>query len=210
MLCCQSTRQESALAAYARSLQNREDDVASAMLLPMYTVPVKDLLLMGEIEPHEELKARGILVEFDKSMGNAAFVSHQWVGHAHPDPEFKQMRVLQAALRHIMSDLTRIPLDVVTEMILPRSSGLPTSKLVEKELFIWYDYFSCPQMERADQTPKGCRSELSKAIESIPAYVASSSFFFVLVPVIASDNLQKVFSPSSWARRGWCRLLLRL
>ena len=203
MWCCKSSCEDTALAAYARSLQNKEDDQTSAMLLPMYTVPVKDLLLMGEIEPHEELKAKGILVVFDKSMGNAAFISHQWVGNNHPDPEFKQMQVLQAALRHIMSDLKHIPLDVVTEMVLPGSKDLPTSKLVEKELFIWYDYFSCPQMESAN---KGSRSDLSKAIESIPAYVASCAFFFVLCPVIENENLQKIFSPRSWARRGWCRL----
>ena len=28
---------------------------------------------------------------FEKKLGKAAFVSHQWVGQGHPDPEFKQM-----------------------------------------------------------------------------------------------------------------------
>lgn len=160
---------------------------------------------MAEMEPHEELKAKGLLVVFQRSLGNAAFVSHQWVGHEHPDPEFKQMRVLQAALKYAMSSsLKHIPLDIVTELLLPGAKDMPTSELVEKDLFIWYDYFSCPQLERKPK--EGERSELSKAIESIPAYVAASAFFFVLCPVIENEHLSKVFSPSTWAQRGWCRL----
>ena len=196
----------SALASYARSLRTRCPEAeASPMLLPMYTVPVRDLLDMAEMEPHEELKAKGLLVVFQRSLGNAAFVSHQWVGHEHPDPEFKQMRVLQAALKYAMSSsLKHIPLDIVTELLLPGAKDMPTSELVEKDLFIWYDYFSCPQLERKPK--EGERSELSKAIESIPAYVAASAFFFVLCPVIENEHLSKVFSPSTWAQRGWCRL----
>ncbi|CAL1154025.1 unnamed protein product [Cladocopium goreaui] len=63
------------------------------MLFPMYTVPFGTFLEMTMIEPHEELKARGVLVEFQMNMGNAAFVSHQWVASS-PDPEW-QMKVLQ-------------------------------------------------------------------------------------------------------------------
>lgn len=36
---------------------------------------------------------------FEKKLGWAAFVSHQWIGGAHPDPEFKQMKVLKDSLR---------------------------------------------------------------------------------------------------------------
>ncbi|CAK9113771.1 Serine/threonine-protein phosphatase 6 regulatory ankyrin repeat subunit B (PP6-ARS-B) (Serine/threonine-protein phosphatase 6 regulatory subunit ARS-B) (Ankyrin repeat domain-containing protein 44) [Durusdinium trenchii] len=203
MLCCRSPAPLTPLASYAESLALTEDE-ANPMLLPMYTVPLAALLQMGEIEPHEELKAKGTLVVFDQSLGNAAFVSHQWVGLDHPDPEFKQMRVFQAALRHAMSQLQHIPLDVSSEAVLPSSQTFATSELTSRHLFIWYDYFSCPQLERPSNLSE--RSELSKAIDSIPAYVASSAFFFVLCPVIESEAASKVFSPSSWSQRGWCRL----
>ena len=36
---------------------------------------------------------------FERKLGRAAFVSHQWIGGAHPDPEFKQMQVLKDSLR---------------------------------------------------------------------------------------------------------------
>jgi hypothetical protein len=38
-------------------------------------------------------------VIFEKKLGWAAFVSHQWIGGAHPYPEFKQMKVLKDSLR---------------------------------------------------------------------------------------------------------------
>ena len=38
------------------------------------------VLEMAEVQPHEDLKAQGLLVEFDDSVGNAAFISHQWLG----------------------------------------------------------------------------------------------------------------------------------
>ena len=41
----------------------------------------------------------GSLVIFEKKLGWAAFVSHQWIGGAHPYPEFKQMKVLKDSLR---------------------------------------------------------------------------------------------------------------
>ena len=69
---------------------------------PMYTVPLGTLLDMTQIEPHEDLKARAALVEFQRNMGRAAFVSHQWVTTDHPDPECKQMRILQDALKGMM------------------------------------------------------------------------------------------------------------
>jgi hypothetical protein len=96
----------------------------------MYTVPLGTLLEMTMIEPHEALKARDVLVEFDKNMGNAAFVSHQWVASSHPDPECKQMSVLQDALREMMGNLKSVPVDIVSEAQNPNLKPLPTSKIL--------------------------------------------------------------------------------
>ena len=143
-------------------------------------------------------------------------MSHQWVGDAHPDPEFRQTKVLQDALRpgvdgtywgiskqappppcrHMMSDLQHIRQDIHAEMLMP-NSGLRGSELRSAPLFLWYDYFSCPQIEKKD---------LPKAIDSIPGYIARCAFFFVLAPVIEAPSLSKVFTPSTWADRAWCRV----
>ncbi|OLQ03103.1 Ankyrin repeat and KH domain-containing protein 1 [Symbiodinium microadriaticum] len=133
---------------------------------------------MGEIDPHEVLKEKGLLVEFREPMGKAAFVSHQWVGNQHPDPEFKQMRVLQEALKRMTSDLSHISLDLNSEAMVPGAKPLDTRELRENAIFVWYDYFSCPQLDHQTRRAltKGLahelNSELSKAIDSIPAYIA--------------------------------------
>ncbi|CAE7290291.1 ANKRD50 [Symbiodinium sp. CCMP2456] len=161
----------------------------------MYTVPLKEILQMTVMEPHESLKERGELVSFEKGMGSAAFVSHQWVGENSPDPDFRQMSVLQDAIRCLLSRQKRIYHDIHAEMFL-NASGRCTSALNSKPLFFWYDYFSCPQLE------KNC--DFHKAVDSIPGYIGRCEFFFVLVPVIDNPSLCKVFTPSSWSERGWC------
>ena len=60
------------------------------------------LISMKELVAHETLLANGSLHSFDESEGNAMFVSHQWAGSAHPDPDMEQFSVLQDALRSIM------------------------------------------------------------------------------------------------------------
>ncbi|OLP87173.1 Ankyrin repeat domain-containing protein 17 [Symbiodinium microadriaticum] len=183
-------RSQTPLERFAESLQTpqgQESEEAIPMLFPMYTVPLEELLRMEEVRPHEHLKARGLVVQFDASMGRAAFVSHQWVGGDHPDPQRKQLKVLQEALQHVMGDLTRIPMDVVTEGTAPTSRDLSTREFRQWPLFLWYDYFSCPQLEHVSQSHPSAEgafcSELSKAVDSIP-----------------------VFSPCTWAERGWCRV----
>ncbi|OLQ06469.1 hypothetical protein AK812_SmicGene10211 [Symbiodinium microadriaticum] len=210
MPCCGASPDKSALADYAKLLRNQGDEgspdfTAAPLLFPMYTVPVEALLQMTENEPHEVLKAKGVVVKFNEGMGNAVFVSHQWVGDNHPDPEFKQLRVLQDALRHLLCEMQNVPLDLFTEILVPSSKRLRLKELRSAPLFIWFDYFSCPQL--LGQGPaQGSDSDLSKAINSIPAYVAKCRFFFALCPVVPQVSLSSVFTPMTWAARGWCRV----
>ena len=49
----------------------------------------------------------------------------------------------------MMNNLDLVPLDAYTEAIVPQAKPLHTSALRAKLLWIWYDYFSCPQLEPA-------------------------------------------------------------
>ena len=142
------------------------------MTLPLYTVRLEVLLAMEKLLPHERLMEEDQLVEFTANMGQAAFVSHQWVTPEHPDPEFVQMRVFQEALKSMMSRGKWVHTSFETEVTV-KPPGLDLQVLRSKELFFWYDFFSIPQPQLE---PNSC-SRLSsfnrqgKAIESIPAYV---------------------------------------
>ncbi|CAE7697127.1 unnamed protein product, partial [Symbiodinium sp. CCMP2456] len=178
---------------------------AAPMLFPMYTIPCELLLQMTTIQPHEQLKAKGDVIIFDPKMGKAAFVSHQWTAEDHPDPELKQLQVMKDAFRHLLHDTGIIPLDPVTEAYVPTAKHLSMQEFKSRPLFIWYDYFSCPQLEhRENRSAEG--TDLAKAISSIPAYIAQCSFVFGLCPVLTCQNESGLLSQATWSRRGWCRL----
>lgn len=172
----------------------------------------KAVLQMTTVEPHEVLKLQKLLVEFEPKLGKALFVSHQWVGKRHPDPEFTQFSVLQDALKHMMSEVQHVDLDVRTEVALPSAKAFVTRALKVEPLYVWYDYFSCPQLEHisshGDVAPvdSGGMSNLAKAVSSIPLYVAACSFFFALCPSLESEDHSQMLNPHSWASRGWCRV----
>ena len=139
-------------------------------------------------------------------MGNAGFVSHQWVSKQHPDPELKQMKVLQDAVRRLLSGRGQLPLDMLTESFIPSAKGIPFEAFQSRALFLLYDYFSVPQLVTnvvADETSE-CHK--TTAIESIPAYVARCHFFFALCPTIDCPFEGKVLTYLTWSKRGWCRL----
>ena len=171
------------------------------MLFPMYTVAAESVLKMTSMKPHEVLKQHSELVVFEDGM--AAFVSHQWLTKGHPDPEMRQMQVLQQAFRLILSTSGFVPLDFMTQSLVKSARPIRFEDFQREALWLWYDYFSVPQLGEAyDGLDKD--GQQAKAIASIPGYVARCRHFFALCPCIASEN--QVLSAASWARRGWCIL----
>ncbi len=74
----------------------------------MFVMPVQDALELDELVPHQDLLSAGKLVPFDDREMLGIFVSHQWCGFQHPDPNFKQFRVFQEALRGILEGRIRL------------------------------------------------------------------------------------------------------
>ena len=101
---CQSAEELTALELHARKLSEGVFDVSvsPSHTFEMYVVAAEVLMSMSDLSPHEQLLEDGSLVVFDDRKGNAMFVSHQWAGSDHPDPNLEQFRVLQDALRHIL------------------------------------------------------------------------------------------------------------
>ena len=143
-------------------------------------------------------EAGGELVDFSDDLGKAVFVSHQWLAHDHPDPDFKQMRTLQHALQCILDGSGRLSLDCSTDVVVRRARALLMQDVQVENLYFWYDYFSCPQLEGHLQQ--------ASAINSIPAYINACHFFFALCPVLDCPFKSTVLTAATWSRRGWCRL----
>ena len=147
-------------------------------------------------QAHEELLAADVLVDFDESMGRAMFVSHQWLSTHHPDPDGQQLKVLQDALKNLLADRSRISTSIVAELVHGQAATPSAEELQETPLFLWYDYFSCPQKSAADQL---------NAINSIPSYVAKCLYFLILSPALTHKSRSEMLSQWTWAQRGWCR-----
>ncbi|CAE7264004.1 unnamed protein product [Symbiodinium natans] len=154
---------------------------------------------MQAVRCHEELLAEGLLVAYDRHLGTAIFISHQWRSRNHPDPDARQLRVLQTALQNLLSGKTSISAPIIHEIVFGSVHTPTAAELSATPLFVWYDYFSCPQ----DEGDKAVADRMS-AINSIPSYVGRCQYFIILCPA-QEDEFGQMLSGKTWAERAWCR-----
>lgn len=212
-------RRRTAMEEYAKTFKfqrlsgtfARESEIP--MLFPMYTMPLEEVLKLEAMKPHEKLMEEDILVDFVGEMGEmgrAIFVSHQWLCPWKPDPKLAQFRHLQLALKNLLSTSSTskhlIDRDSTNEFATPSGPSIPIEEFRKKPLFIWYDYFSIPQIDGDSWTSSDFKKPIEEALNSIAAYIARSTFFFVLCPVVENPDCTELFGPSTWASRGCCRL----
>ena len=113
----------------------------------------------------------------------------------HPDPTLQQLRVLQDAISNSLKGLCHASVDVITEVLFGLRSWSLAEALKSKPVFVWYDYFSCPQQRKKAPDPEG---SLQHAIDSIPAYVSKCSLFVALCPAVESADQSRVYNRSTW------------
>ena len=71
---------------------------------PMYVLSMKSFNLLSRFVVHQELLRSDMLEVYKPEMdGRVMFVSHQWAGHDHCDPDGNKFRCLQRVLRRMMS-----------------------------------------------------------------------------------------------------------
>ena len=169
---------------------------------PMMTVALRLILAMTRLQPHEELMEADLLTEWHESLGKSMFVSHQWASKFHPDPSMEQFRVLQEALKGLLWGGLRVAIPAVLELPFGglRPPKCPTvADFTSEPLYLWYDYFSCPQGNSLEAV-----AHRQLAISCIPFYVGQCAFFVILCPFMRGKDGGSL-SYSSWADRGWCR-----
>ena len=81
---------------------------SGAELYSFWIVRVEDVLAMKTLKPHQQLLGEGKLVRWTPEIKSpVAFVSHQWLGWGHPDPEQQHLSLLKRTLRRARSDKHR-------------------------------------------------------------------------------------------------------
>jgi len=180
------------------------------MMYPMFVVRVSDFMGMEQAFPHDDLMAKGLVDRFDSHMGEVAvFVSHQWCGTRHADPHFRQLRVLQQAFERMAAGSSRVYVDFFSFFGFNMKTAVRPSDLRGvMTWWMWLDYFSVPQPpphKVEDRLYRDTKTDLGRAVASLPAYVAVCQVFFVLAPTVLHED-GRVLDYTSWKSRGWCRL----
>jgi len=74
-------------------------------VFPMYVMRMSDFLALDRLQPHNECMRLGLLVqiEADDAHSSCNFVSHQWCGLLHADPDGAHLRTMQEVFRMVAS-----------------------------------------------------------------------------------------------------------
>jgi len=174
-----------------------------SLAFPMHVISVKDLLELKELVSHVELVKAGKLRTWEPGM-MAIFVSHQWLGKGHPDPDMKQFRVLQSCLRNIISGKCLVDTHWLSAIHFKQDEKLSQDVCESFEnAYVWYDFFGVPQLNKSYDPEAG--EQLMNAVNSIPDYINMCEYFFVLCPDLDHWTGSRC-DFVSWLSRGWCRM----
>ncbi|CAJ1422608.1 unnamed protein product [Effrenium voratum] len=176
-------------------------------LFPMYLVKVSDFLEMkGVPEPHHILLQKGLLHQWAPGM-RVIFVSHQWLGSAHPDPQGRHAEALRSTLQGMLDGTLQVELDVAYDLGINFGDFVEYTRQNVLSGYIFLDWFAIPQITaRTDGVnEESTKSDAALAVQSIPFYVETSNIFLALVPELKHHDTGKCCNYTSWLSRGWCR-----
>merc|ERR1711871_135048 len=191
----------------------------------MWLISLENLLtLYGKkgyrrvMDVHQFLKRRHLITPWHSVTSDAEiiFVSHEWLSWAHPDPDGDQLRVLCRVIERLKRGELDTEMDPI-HTILYKHKFTTKAKDWEtmlKRTYLWVDWFSMPQpgAEKVEniggKAMDVLRTQGSKAIRSIPAYVERSDFILILVPSLYHSDRKVPTCYRTWRRRGWCLLEL--
>eukprot|EP00966_Prymnesium_polylepis_P293270 6773670-Prymnesium_polylepis.1 len=187
-----------------RSSQQVVDDLKlDAQSFPMYGMRMKDFMQLTRIPNYAQLKKDGRLKELKFDEGNMPFVnfvSHQWLGYEDGDPDGAHLKTLQDCFRRVMQgeSIFRSEADAAayfkgfTEVNqMPGGQDYGFNEIAQEAFrdsiahgYVWMDCISIPQClgQTDGQTLESVIEDQAHAVESIPAYIALATNFWVLAP----------------------------
>ena len=114
------------------------------------------------------------------------FISHQWNGFSHPDPNGRKMEILSHVLRNLRdgcydTETTSFHVIVYKQNTITRSFEW---KNLLSNAYIWYDWISQPQPSRGTGKEECARlnRDLVSALDSVASYVERSDTLVILAP----------------------------
>jgi len=128
-----------------------------------------------KLETFEVLKQRGELmdVSYVSPSDTVIYVSHEWVGTDHPDPDGAQMYHLLLTLERLRNgEISRTDMDAMHSYVFKNNHTTSSDewKTILQNAFLWYDGLCVPREKR------------DVAYRSIPAFIERSDFTIILAP----------------------------
>ncbi|CAK9022058.1 unnamed protein product [Durusdinium trenchii] len=202
------------------------------LVQPMWVMKATDFVKMElPLPSHEHVRKQGLLHRRKRSF-YCIFISHQWVSSEHPDPEGKQLAVLQECLTKICDGSIEVMNDAASQLFGDIKRLSPQQQARLQEAYIWLDWISIPQIRERSTSHGSTRTdspmhsisfrtslrsfrfrttstttmtEQEKYILSIPSFVQACQVFVALVPPVPHWDTDQLCNYSSWFTRGWCR-----
>ena len=129
------------------------------------------------IDSYDTLKARGEIIDSRHTERDAVliYVSHEWVGIDHPDPDGVQLRHLLVLLKRLQNgQVKKTEMDAFHRLLYKHNHTTTAEEwkrtLNPDKTYIFYDVFCVPQSKREE------------TFRSIPAYIERCDFVIILAP----------------------------
>ena len=114
------------------------------------------------------------------------FISHQWNGFAHPDPNGRKMEVLSKVLRDLRDGCYKTETDPFHVLLYKQNTITSASEWKEllSNAYVWYDWVSQPQPSQgtSQEEVKRLERDLVSALDSVASYVERSDTLVILSP----------------------------
>ena len=130
-----------------------------------------------KIEPYKELRDRGELVlwKYVPPDSKMIYISHEWVGIDHPDPQGNQIYHLLLLLERLRrGDVDRTDMDAFHSLVYKQNyttTAEDWKRMLETQnTYIFYDGFCVPKEKREE------------AFRMIPKFIERCDFMIVLAP----------------------------
>mmetsp|Transcript_7948 Transcript_7948/g.20050 ORF Transcript_7948/g.20050 Transcript_7948/m.20050 type:complete len:853 (-) Transcript_7948:215-2773(-) len=125
---------------------------------PMWVLPIPTLLSLPALMPHQSLLRQDLLVPWSPEMqGRVIFVSHEWLGHSHPDPANEHLDALKQLLTRLMSgSAAKVESHWLQQVVFQQKVTIDPRRWREAlpHMFVWIDYASIPQLAQQWRSPQ--------------------------------------------------------
>lgn len=212
-----STRRISTATALKHEMWVLQLDVAIERYLD---VPRK----YNRAEVFQKLKKEGVLTNWNniEEESTLIFISHEWVGYKHPDPNGVQLRTVLRVLQRLRDgEIESVGVDPKAEIFHHCKYKKTRKEWIHelKDAYIWFDWMCMPQPMASEGLSEKQKEMLEKAgnnaVMSISAYVERCDFLLIAAPACEHDDRVDPKTKRkahtcfrTWRRRGWCFISL--